>query len=119
HASLREPHTVVGELAAHRLGDAEVEDLREVEVVALPDQKDVLGFDVAMDQGRLVDVAEATQDVSEDVKRAARSELAFLLEDIGERATVEELHREIQRAFGQPTDVVGGDAVGMIDAADG
>ena len=46
-------------------------------------------------------------------------ELALFLEDVGERLALEELHREIQRAVGQPTDVIRRDAVRMIDFADG
>ena len=62
--------------------------------------------------------AEPAQDVREDVQRAAGRELALLLEHVGERLALEQLHREIQRAVGQATDVVGRDAVGMIDLAD-
>ena len=63
-------------------------------------------------------LAEAAKDVREDVQRAAGRELALLLEHVGERLALEQLHREIQRAVGQPTDVVRRDAVRMIDLAD-
>ena len=62
--------------------------------------------------------AEPAQDVREDVQRAARRELALLLEHVGERAALEQLHREVERAIGQAADVVRRDAVRVIDLAD-
>ena len=54
-----------------------------------------------------------------NVERPTRRDMPLVLEHVRERLAIEQLHREIQRAVGQPPDVVHAHAVRMIDLADG
>ena len=66
--------------AAADLGDAEVEHLDEVLVVAALDQLDVVGLQVAVDDADLVRGAERAAQLLGDVNRALGARMPLLLD---------------------------------------
>ena len=97
HARLRERQLRArrARRALHQLGDAEVEDLREVRIVADPQQQQVVGLDVAMDEPARVRGAERHRRLPRDVDRACRRERAVDVELALHRATIEILEHHV------------------------
>ena len=74
--------------------DAEV---REHRVIRL--EKNVLGFDVAMDDAARVRVLQRARDLARDPHRVLHGELSFAREPIAQRLAVHERHDVVERAF--------------------
>ena len=62
-------------------------------------EKNVLGFDVAMDDAARVRVLQRARDLARDPHRVLHGELSFAREPIAQRLAVHERHDVIQRSF--------------------
>jgi hypothetical protein len=80
-----------------QLGDAEVEHLDEVAIVAAPHQHHVVRLEVTMDDANRMRRRQRAPDAIDDVQRAPRPERPRL-HHLGQRAPVEKLHHEVRRA---------------------
>ena len=85
---------------------------------------EVMGIELEQPVPELVPVAAVRRELRLEpltplVERGRPGAQALLLEHLRQRAPLEQLHREIQRAVGQMSAVVDRDAVRMIDTPDG
>ena len=91
----REPRLVGDRGALHQLGDAEVEQLGVVRIVADAHQQDVVGLDVAVDEAAVVRRAERVERLARDVEHARRRERPIDVELALDGAPVEVLEHHV------------------------
>ena len=101
---------------AQRLGDAEVHDLDEVELLALQEEQ-VLGLDVAMHDALGMRGAQRGRGLRGDAQRALLGQLVLAREALGERFAIEVLHHHERAAVIGVADVVDVDDVLVADRA--
>ncbi len=82
------------------LREAEVEDLREVGIVARPRDHDVLGLDVAVDDALQVRLRERVAHLDHDARELDRAERIARAKDATEIAAGHELHDEVGETVG-------------------
>ncbi|MEZ4296707.1 MAG: hypothetical protein R3B70_17195 [Polyangiaceae bacterium] len=85
-----------GVAAAHRLGDAEVDQLDALAGGAR--EHDVLGLDVAVDEAKGVRFGEGAADLGDDAGGAIGLDAALHREELAEVGALDELHREVDEA---------------------
>ena len=102
HVERRAEDCALAGQAIRRLGqrgrelrDPEVEDLHQRAVFAAGDQEDVLGLEIPMHDARGVGDLETVADLAGDPHDLVRLELAALLQQGDQRATMQELHQHI------------------------
>ena len=85
---------LLGQLLAHRLGDAEVDDLGHRPDVMHFDQH-VTGLEIAVDHALLMRVLHAVAERDEQLQPLARREL-LLIAVLRDRGPLDQLHREVR-----------------------
>ena len=111
HEGARVGDVRLGGLAGEELHQAEVEHLHEVVIVALEQQHDVRGFQIAMDDTERVRLAQRSADLLRDVDHPLLRERPVRLHDLGEGAAVQELHRDEEDAVVRAPVIVERDGV--------
>jgi hypothetical protein len=101
-------------VGGHDAGHAEVEDLG----VAVPEQEDVAGLDVAMHDPVPMRVGEPVAELDHDPELLVQPEWPSLRDDLPELDAVQELHHDDAPTLGLG-EVVHGDDVGMTQARPG
>ncbi len=107
-----------GRLALH-LGDSEVEDFHELELVAALDHIDVGRFHVPVDHAHVVGGLESAGDLQGEVPGPGPRQAVLGAQDLLEVLALEQLHDEEGRALGDLVDVADVDHVGVTDAGGG
>jgi hypothetical protein len=101
------------------LGDAEVEHLDEVRLVAAPLDHHVLGLQVAVDDPAGVCLAQGREDLGADPDDAGLRQRELLGDDAGEVPAGQVLHGHEQRPVLGLAEVEHGDGVGVVEAGGG
>ena len=104
----------VGAGVAGQLGEAEVEDLDEVEAAAV-DAEAIGGLEIAVDDAAVVGGLQGVADLEEDRLHARPGEAVLAGADRRERLAAQEVHRVVGPAVGELAGVDDVDDVGMID----
>ncbi len=103
--------------------DSEIADLHDVDgtvlVVATFEDDDVLGFEIAMENFELVRGADGGERLAQDRRDARGRKRKFARDELGERATFEELHRDVEHAVGVFAEIEDARGVRMIEARRG
>src|SRR5262249_6197292 len=94
---------LVGQRLLDRLGDAEVDDLRE-RLALVPRDQDVGRLDVAVDDALLVGVLDRLADRHEQFQALADRQTVVVAE-AGDRYALDQLHHEVRPAVGRGTRV--------------
>ena len=81
------------------LGNAEVEDFAEVLSPSVTDQRDVLRFEITMNDLLGVRSRQAVAKLLDDVADERRLESSFFVEKMREGLPIQELHDEVRRAI--------------------
>jgi hypothetical protein len=81
-------------VAAHQLGDTEIQHLHEVGIVGVIAQEDVLRLDVAVNHALLVRRAQRRRHLAKDAHRGRLVEGARALQARGQRLAFEQLHHD-------------------------
>ena len=97
----------------------EVQELDEVLVVAPPDEEDVLGLEIAMDDPDLVGRGQGRGDLLADHQRASQRVGSVALAGLVEVGPLEQLHHQIREPGGRAHEVEDLDDVLVVDAVDG
>src|SRR5262249_40276484 len=101
--------------ATEDLGDAEVDDLHVVGVVADLGDQDVRRLQVAVDDPLPVRLGDRARDLLEDVAEHRRLELTRTLEPLVERLAADVLHHDVARLPGAHTERVDRDDVRVVE----
>jgi hypothetical protein len=103
-----------------KLRDSEVADFDVLGRVALvvrpPEDDDVVGLQISMDNPELVRRGEGREGLTEDVHDARRLEGRILAEDVVEAAAIQVLHHDVEQAVGLLPEVEHPHGVRVIDA---
>jgi hypothetical protein len=102
------------------LGDAEIEDLRDLLVVVrVANEEDVLRLEIAMDDPALVRAREPAADLLEDLRRVLKAHATEALDALVERLAGEQLHDDVRLAVFRHAVVVDLDRVLRLDGRSG
>jgi hypothetical protein len=93
---------VLVDVAAHHLGDAEVEQLGSDGAAEGPREEDVLGFEIPVDDAQAVALHEGVHDGQEQIERVEGLHPALAGQTVGQTFTLEELHHEEGGPAGRP-----------------
>jgi hypothetical protein len=89
------------------LGDAEIEQFRQIGIITRRDDEDVSGFEIAVDDAARVGVVERVADLHDEVERAVRRESATSLVEVHvERFAIEERDHHEELAVLERAEVV-------------
>jgi len=101
--------------AGDQPGDAEVDDLDEVDAGAALIDDDVVGLEVGVDDAGEVRLFDPGERLHHDVDHALDRERVLGDEQLGQRRPLDVLHREIEQAIGRLAVIDDRDAVGVIE----
>ena len=107
----------VGGFAAR--GDAEVQDFREVGFTRTRRENDVLGFEIAVDDALHVRFVERAAHLAHDLDDAIGGDRSLLGDDVGERLSRDELHRNVEGAVVRRAEVEDLDRIRVLELRDG
>ena len=114
HGEAGASHVLLARL--NGLGDAEVDDLHEIDASASLGDHDVVGLQVAVHDAHVVSDCKGISRLTNNLGRACRLERALLLDHLRERRTVHELHRQEDQPVRRLTEVVDARDVRVVDA---
>jgi hypothetical protein len=80
-------------------------------------EKDVLGLEIAMHDAELVRLGERAAHLGQDLEHPLPLERLLLVEDLVQAASLEQLHRDVERAVGRAIEVVRRDRVRVAQLA--
>jgi len=100
------------------IGDFDVWDAIGIVGIIAAIEKKIGGFDIAVNDSRLVSVFECEGGLADEFPSGAFGERAVIADDVFEIAAGDELHGE-EEATGVFSEIVGGDDVRMLQASDG
>ena len=107
-----------GALPVGELGDAEVDQLHEVPLVAALDEEDILGLEVAVDDPAVVGGPQRVGQLEQDLEPDRAVEAPFP-EERRERRPIQELHHDVVPGGREQREVVRGYDVLVTDEVDG